>query len=99
MILQTVRELFRRDWEARRAVRLLGVHVGSLQQEEGQLGLLGRRGKAKWSSALRAADALRDRFGEASVGLASAMRHGRKERVHENPGALPGKRKRSEAES
>ena len=99
VILRTVRELFRRNWEASRAVRLLGVHVGSLQQEEGQLGLLGRRGKAKWSSALRAADALRDRFGEASVGLASAMRHGRKERVHENPGALPGKGKRGEAES
>ena len=99
VILRTVRELFRRNWEARRAVRLLGVHLGSLQQEEGQLGLLGRRGKAKWSSALRAADALRDRFGEASVGLASAMRHGRKERVHENPGALPGKGRRGGAGS
>ena len=99
VILRTVRELFRRNWEAARAVRLLGVHVGSLQQKEGQLGLLGRRGKATWSSALRAADALRDRYGESSVGLASAMRHGRKERVHENPGALLGKGQRGEAGS
>ena len=99
VILRTVRELFQRNWEARRAVRLLGVHVGALQQEEGQLGLLDRLGKAKWSSALHAADALRDRFGEASVGLASAMKHGRKERVHENPGALPGRGKRGGAGS
>ena len=99
VILRTVRDLFRGNWEARRAVRLLGVHVGALQQEEGQLGLLDRLGKAKWSSALHAADALRDRFGEASVGLASAMRHGRKERVHENPGALPDRGKRGGAGS
>ena len=34
VILRTVRELFQRNWKARRAVRLLGVHVGALQQEE-----------------------------------------------------------------
>jgi hypothetical protein len=35
---------------------------------------------------------LRDRFGEGAVGLAAAMKHGRRERVHENPASLPGRR-------
>ena len=40
---------------------------------------------------MAAADKLRDRFGETAVGLAAAMKHGRRERVHENPAVLPGK--------
>ena len=43
------------------------------------------------AAALSAADKLRDRFGEGAVGLAAAMKHGRRERVHENPAGLPGK--------
>jgi DNA polymerase-4 len=91
VILDNVRDLFRRNWDRSRAVRLLGVHAGQLQQIEGQLPLIERGRHKKWSRALQAADRLRDRFGERAVGLAAAMGHGRRERVHENPAGLPGR--------
>ena len=47
----------------------------------------------RWQQALSAADRLRDKFGESSVSLASGMRGGFRERTHENPVGLPGKRK------
>ena len=90
VILETVRTLFRRNWKKSRPIRLLGVHVSTLQLSEGQLDLLDGERKQKWSQALEAVDDLRDRFGESAVGLAAALKHGRKERVHENPAGLPG---------
>lgn len=92
VILETVRTLFRANWNGRR-VRLLGVHAGSLTEPGGQLGLLDGGEQRKWEELLGAADKLRDRFGESAVGLARAMKHGRRERVHENPAGLPGKSK------
>ncbi|MFT5434508.1 MAG: DNA polymerase-4 [Myxococcota bacterium] len=92
VILETVRMLFRDSWNGRR-VRLLGVHVGSLMEPGGQMGLLEGDDRRKWEDLLGAADKLRDRFGESAVGLAGAMKHGRRERVHENPAGLPGKSK------
>ena len=91
MILETTKSLFRRNWKRRQPIRLLGVYVSGLEETEGQLDLLEDGRKHKWSRALEAVDSLRDRFGESSVGLASAMGHGRQERVHENPAGLPGK--------
>lgn len=92
VILEMVRTLFRKNWNGRR-VRLLGVHAGSLKEPGGQLGLLDGGDQRKWEELLGAADKLRDRFGESAVGLAGAMKHGRRERVHENPAGLPGKSK------
>jgi hypothetical protein len=40
---------------------------------------------------MNAVDALRDRFGESAVSLASGMSARFRERTHENPAALPGK--------
>lgn len=91
VLLETVRDLFRTNWQAPKRIRLLGVQAGGLTNPEGQLGLLDSDERRKWGSALAAADSLRDRFGETAVGLAAAMRHGRRERVHENPAGLPGK--------
>ena len=96
VILETTKSLFRRNWKRRRPIRLLGVSVSGLEESEGQLDLLDDGRKSKWSRALAAVDTLRDRFGESSVGLASAMGHGRQERVHENPAGLPGKKRRPE---
>ena len=45
----------------------------------------------RWRQALEAADKLRDRYGESAVALGSGMRGKYKERVQENPAALPGK--------
>lgn len=91
VMLRTIRGLFEKNWEVGRPIRLLGVHAGSLTDPGGQLGLLDVDERKKWTRALGAADRLRDRFGEGAVGLAAAMKHGRKERVHENPAGLPGK--------
>ena len=48
----------------------------------------------RWRSALEATDRLRDRFGEGAVSLGSGLRGKYKERVQENPAALPGKEPR-----
>ena len=52
----------------------------------------------RWKDALAAADRLRDKFGESSVSLAAGMRGNFRERTHENPAGLPGKRKTEEVE-
>lgn len=92
-IFAQIRELFRRNWKHGAAIRLLGVHTSGFNQSEGQLGLIDRERHEKWSKALSAADKLRDKFGESAVSLASGMRGSFKERTHENPAGLPGKRK------
>lgn len=92
-IFTEIRNLFRRNWKRGSAIRLLGVHTSGFDESEGQLGLLDRERHEKWSKALNAADKLRDRFGESAVSLASGMRGTFKEKTHENPAGLPGKRK------
>ena len=91
VILETVRSLFARHRLPNRAIRLLGVHAGSLQSSPlFQQSLFEPGSRKKWSRALRAVDSLRDRFGESSVGLAATLGHARRERVHENPAGLAG---------
>ena len=100
VILSTVRFLYKQHHKPNRAIRLLGVHAGSLQRSpQHQVGLFDSDGAEKWSRALQAVDDLRNRFGESSVGLASALGHGRRERVHENPSGLPGHDVQSEEEA
>jgi DNA polymerase IV len=82
-ILVPIRELWRKNWDARRAVRLLGVQVSSLEREEGQMGLLDSRRHERWKDALSAADKLRDKFGEGAVSLASGMSGNFRERTHD----------------
>jgi hypothetical protein len=41
---------------------------------------------------LSAADRLRDKFGDSSVSLASGMKAAFRERTHESPTGLPGKK-------
>ena len=47
----------------------------------------------RWRGAMAAADKMRDKFGESAVGLASGLRGAFRERTHENPAGLPGKKK------
>ena len=82
-VLVPIRELWRKNWTAGRAVRLLGVQVSSLEHEEGQMGLLEAERHERWKDALSAADKLRDKFGEGAVSLASGMRGNFRERTHE----------------
>jgi DNA polymerase IV len=92
-IFNAIRELFRANWKRGELIRLLGVHCSGFEDSEGQLGLLEGDRHEKWTKALSAADKLRDKFGESAVSLASGMRGAFKERTHENPAGLPGKRK------
>jgi DNA polymerase-4 len=91
-LLDTVRQLFRNNWKRGSPVRLLGVHAGSLETAEGQLSLLESDKNERWRKALAAADRLRDKFGESAVSLGTAVKGEYRERTHENPASLPGKR-------
>jgi len=91
-VLATIRELFRTNWNGE-AVRLLGVNASHFEPEVGQLELLGASAHEKWNQALSAADRLRERFGEGAVSLASGMKARFRERTHENPAGLPGKKR------
>ena len=72
VILDAVRGLLRTHWDRRRKVRLLGVQASGLASVAGQENLLEASQHQKWSRALAATDRLRDRYGFASVQLASA---------------------------
>ncbi len=92
-IFSEIRTLFRTNWKRGQAIRLLGVHCSGFEDSEGQLALLEGDRHERWAKALSAADKLRDKFGESAVSLASGMRGTFKEKTHENPAGLPGKRK------
>jgi DNA polymerase-4 len=90
-IFEQIRVLFRKNWKAGAEVRLLGVHVSSFEDAAGQINLLEGDRQQRWKQALAAADKLRDKFGESSVGLAGGMKGGFREKTHENPVGMPGK--------
>ncbi|HVO59541.1 MAG TPA: DNA polymerase IV [Terriglobales bacterium] len=90
-IFEQARQLFRKNWRAGGAVRLLGVQASSLETQSSQIELLDRDRQQRWKQALSAVDRLRDKYGESSVSLASGIRGQFRERTHENPAGLPGK--------
>ena len=92
-IFEQIRTLFRKNWKKDVPVRLLGVHASSFTSQPDQINLLEGNRQQRWKDALAAADRLRDKFGESSVGLAAGLRGGFRERTHENPAGLPGKGK------
>ena len=92
-IFETARHLFRDNWKEGVPVRLLGVQTSNFDQPGMQLDLLDPARADRWERALKAADHLRDKFGESSIGLATGMKGGFRERTHENPAGLPGKGK------
>jgi DNA polymerase-4 len=91
-IFEEIRGLFRKNWKQGTQVRLVGVQTSSFETQSEQMNLLESGEQRRWKSALAAVDHLRDRFGEASVSLASGMRGSFRERTHENPAGLPGKK-------
>jgi len=92
-IFEHIRTLFRANWKKGMEVRLLGVQASHFSAEAAQIDLLENTRQQRWRDALAAADKLRDRFGESSVGLAAGLRGAFRERTHENPVGLPGKGK------
>src|SRR5229473_1732774 len=94
-IFEQVRTLFRKNWKPGRQVRLLGVQASSFEDQTGQISLLEGGRQQRWKDALAVADRLRDKFGESSISLAAGMRGSFRERTHENPAGLPGKKGKS----
>jgi DNA polymerase IV len=92
-IFGEIRKLFRKNWRRGAQVRLLGVQTSSFEGQPEQGDLLEDDRRKRWGQAMSAADKLRDRFGESSVTLARGLKGGFRERVQENPAALPGKGK------
>jgi DNA polymerase-4 len=90
-VLEATRRLFRAHWRRGQALRLLGVYAGDLSPATGQMDLLEATPETRLRNAMGAVDALRDRFGEKAVSLASGMTARFRERTHENPAALPGR--------
>jgi len=95
-IFENVRTLFRKNWKKGMHIRLLGVQASHFSNESAQIGLLDDNRQQRWKDALSAADKLRDKYGESSVGLAAGLRGAFRERTHENPAGLPGKKKQNE---
>ena len=92
-IFEAIRTLFRKNWKKGFEVRLLGVQASHFSAQAEQIDLLNDTRQQRWKNALAAADKLRDKFGESSVGLAAGLRGSFRERTHENPVGLPGKKK------
>jgi DNA polymerase IV len=92
-IFEEIRALFQQNWRPGSKVRLLGVHVSGWESGSEQMDLLGEERHERWKQAMAAADRMRDRFGESAVSLAASMRGQFRERTHENPVGLPGKKK------
>jgi DNA polymerase-4 len=90
-IFEQSRRLFMNNWKRGVPVRLLGVQASNFEAVPEQISLLDSSRNERWKKALAAADHLRDKFGESAIGLATGMKGGFRERVHENPAALPGK--------
>lgn len=92
-IATAVIQLFRKAWDHKTPIRLLGVYAGGLRQEEGQMSLLDEPNTERLRKAFRSVDHIRNRFGEASISLAKTLNAGIRERVHDNPYDLHGKKK------
>lgn len=90
-LVESARMLVRDNWDRTRTIRLLGVHASGFVEERGQMNLIDGGRSERWRQALEATDKLRDRFGESAVSLGSGLRGRFRERVQENPAALPGK--------
>lgn len=82
-IIDAILDLFRSNWPRGRKVRLLGVQVSHFTTTAPQPNLLTGEEDRKWRSALRAADHLKDKFGEGALHLGGALKGRYKDRVHE----------------
>jgi DNA polymerase IV len=94
-IFEHIRMLYRKNWRRGMEVRLLGVQTSHFTTQAAQIDLLEGNRQQRWKDALAAADKLRDKYGENSVGLAAGLRGGFRERTHENPVGLPGRNRKN----
>ena len=92
-IFDLIRRLFRKNWPAGAAVRLVGVQASSLEDEEsgGQMSLMEGRERGRWKTLLSTMDGLRDKHGDSTITLANSAKARFRERTHDNPAGLQGK--------
>jgi len=95
-LIEQSRRLLHANWDRSQAVRLIGIQATGFDSVTGQLDLMDGGRSERWRLALSAADKLRDKYGESAVALGSGLRGQYKERVQENPAALPGKEPRKD---
>lgn len=93
IVVETILELFHANWPPDRKVRLLGVQVSQFSTEVPQPNLLTSNDDFKWRSALKAADKLKDKFGEGALHLGGALNGLYRDRVHEAAPKDPVKKK------
>jgi DNA polymerase-4 len=84
VIGDVARALFVKAWRCGEAVRLLGVGMSGLEEAAAQANLFDE--PKRWSKALEAVDAMRERFGSDKVSIARGLAGKFRERTHE---ALP----------
>ncbi|HXE75080.1 MAG TPA: DNA polymerase IV [Candidatus Xenobia bacterium] len=72
-LFQTARQLFRRAWDRKQRVRLLGIAAGTLGEAPAQLGLLDKEKNERREKLARAADALREKLGPDVVQTARTL--------------------------
>ena len=92
-IFDHIRKLFRKNWPAGVAVRLVGVQASSLNDYEsgGQISLMEDTERGRWKTLLSTMDGLRDKHGDGTITLANSATAKFRERIHDNPSDLRGK--------
>jgi len=73
IVFETVNQLFERNWDRARKVRLLGVALTSFTHGGEQLDLLDASRREKLERLAQATDALRDRFGFSKIQFGGSM--------------------------
>ncbi len=76
LLLDTAQHLFDGHWDRHRAVRLIGVELGTLSHGASQLPLLDGVKREKLEKLARATDKLRDRFGFSKIQLGGSLGSG-----------------------
>jgi DNA polymerase-4 len=71
--LEAIRDMFRRAWDGRVLIRLVGVELSSFCAPPGQLDLLNPNRREKLERLARATDQLRDRFGFSKIQLGGSL--------------------------
>jgi DNA polymerase-4 len=80
IVFEAVNQLFDRNWNRKRKVRLLGVALSSFTHGGEQLDLLDAGRREKLERLAKATDSLRDRFGFSKIQFGGSMTKARREK-------------------
>jgi len=83
-IYDTAAGLFRRAWDGKKKVRLVGIAAGALTEGPEQLSLLDSGRRERKEKLARAADEVKERFGSGAIGSAKALHSPQRRRSHKD---------------